>query len=451
MRLTSSDRARFEPGTLRRWQLIARGEMVRSSAPPSENERFHLDSVERGEPGWIALSLEFPRALDLGVVQRATAAVLDRHDVLRGHFVAGDDGYHRYVHPHIEVRADPGTAGGPATGQLEAEFSESIMAEITAVCCPLRPAAHYVAAISRPHSTTLLYAFDHCYIDARSLAVLAAELSAVIAGRQLGAPTSGLAVIERVAEHDIGVSPTDSRLLGWREFLDGSGWTAPEFPLDLGVEPGSTAPTHTQVRTLRSAAQAAEFSEVLRRHGGRSYAALLTCAGIAIHRAGGPAQMPVVIPTGGNQRSEECVAWLVGNAPVRIDCSDADLASSVAHNTQRLIAALPLADIGLAPVYQAFGDKLRINRRDVFMMSYVDYTRMHPVDGGIGVQQISSDKSADTAQWWFWRDREGVHVRVRHPRTETAVRLITQILDTTTEIVDNVVPTYDPVATNYLA
>ena len=56
-------------------------------------------------------------------------------------------------------------------------------------------------------------------------------------------------------------------------------------------------------------------------------------------------------------------------------------------------------------------------------------------------------KPTDTAQWWFWRDSDGIHVRVRYPHTERAVAVLGTILDEMRSLVATVVArTAEPVA-----
>ncbi|WP_238422273.1 condensation protein [Gordonia sp. 'Campus'] len=420
MKLSSSETWEVEPGELVRWQPVPGGGVVRSGAPVSENERFHLDSVSQGQPGWIALTLEFPERLDEEVLGEVATTVIARHDVLRSHYVRTAAGYQRVLHAAVDVKEalrEPDSGLGPRA------FAERLSGSITATCDPFEPMPHFLAAVLRSSTTTLVCGFDHCYVDARSLALLSGEICELLAGRTPAPAESGLEALRRVAEVEASVTADDPRLGGWEQFLAAAGWTVPEFPLDLGVDPGATADMHTMVATLLPAEAAREFSSTVHRHGARTYPAVLTCAARAIESLGGPGEVPTVVPTG-TGAGPGCVGWSVGNAPLRIAAGSDDLFSAMRANTERLAAALPLAEIGLTPVYGAFGHLLRPGRNDVFMMSYVDYTRMPGPHPGVRAEQVSSSKATDTAQWWFWRDADGIHVRVRHPHTDRAVEAL---------------------------
>ncbi|MBD0861837.1 condensation protein [Gordonia sp. zg691] len=430
MKLSSSEAWQVEPGELVRWRPVPGGCAARAIAPVSENERFHLDSVSQGQPGWIALTLDFPEKLDHDLLGEVAATVIARHDVLRSHYVRTEAGYQRLLHAGVDVKEE----GREADAGLRADaFAAKLTADITATCNPFEPMPHYLAAVIRPASTTLVCGFDHCYVDARSLALLSNEICELLGGRGLAPAASGLDALCRVADREASVTADDPRLDGWAQFLASTGWTVPEFPLDLGVPEGADADMHTMVATLLSGDAAREFSSVVHDHGGRTYPAVLTCAAMAINLAGGPEEVATVVPTG-TGAGPGCVGWSVGNAPMWISAAD-DLFTAMHRNTARLSAALPLAEIGLTPVYAAFGDRLRAGRSDVFMMSYVDYTRLPAPHSGVRAQQISSHKSTDTAQWWFWRDDDGIHVRVRHPHTERAVAVLTETLETMSRLV----------------
>jgi hypothetical protein len=438
MKLSSSESWEVEPGELVRWRAVPGGAANQSSAPVSENERFHLASLASGQPGWMALTLDFPQRIDADLLREVIGTVITRHDALRSHYVRTGDGVTRLLHPGVDVKEE---LRETVDGLSAKAFASRLTEYIGATCNPFEPMPHFLAAVTRPGGTTLICAFDHCYVDARSLAVVAAEICELVAGRGPAPAESGLDALRAIAECEASVTSDDPRLGGWERFLTATGWTVPEFPLDLGIAPGDALPVHTMVRTLLSGDDAATFSSTVHRRGARTYPAVLTCAGMAISAAGGPDEVATVVPTGSGA-GPGCVSWSVGNAPLLISATG-DLFAAMYRNTRRLAAALPLAEIGLTPVYAAFGDRLRPGRSDVFMMSYVDYTRLPMPRGDVVVRQISSQKPTDTAQWWFWRDRDGIHVRVRYPHTERAVAVLGDTLDTMQTLLDSVL---DPVS-----
>ncbi len=442
MKFSSVESVRWEPGSVVRWELSAARAPSDVGVSPSENEIFHLDTFERtGTAGWLAVSLEVPTAVPPADIERAVGRLIRRHEILRCHFttsaVSEDppsgpdaDRYRRLRTAIDDVRCVaseiPVTSGdgGPAPvlgGQIEQ------------ACSPLRPLSHYVASIHRARSTTLILGFDHCYVDAYSLAIIAREICADLgldastgAGSGEGGRADGVESVflehRRSEESAVAIGDDDPRLRAWGDFLAATDWEVPTFPLDLGVAPGDKAPMRTEMHTLLDADEAAIFRKTLHRKGIRSFPALLTAAATAVEHLGGPARLPMVLPvrTKFGQHHLEAVGWMVGNAPILVH-TDADPMRACHLNAAALADAVGLADVGLTSVFGAFGDRMRRIRDDVFMVSYVDYNRL-PISNQVVATHISGSRPTDTAQWWFSHDPDGVHMRLRYPDTARAAR-----------------------------
>ncbi|MGC4935544.1 condensation protein [Gordonia sp. DT30] len=434
MKLASLEHYSVEPGRFVQWRPRATADAVPTGVAVSENERFHLDSVRAGRHGWLTLVVDFSRAIERDRLDRLVPILLARHDALRSHFVVGAGDYERHeCGPDITTTA-VAEADGVSTSATA--FTDEVMGRVAMVCNPLRPLDHFFSAVARSDSTTVICAFDHAYVDARSLTVLAGDISDILADRPLRTADSGL---DAVRGHTViqNVSADDPRLTGWQRYLEQTDWQIPDFPLDLGVAPGTRVPMRTRVETLLSREASRQLGTGVRRHGGRTLPTLLTCIGAAVHRNGGPSEMATIIPAGPSS-DERFVAWVVENIPLRVACAG-DVRELLKINADRLATARPLAEIGLTPVYQTFGDRLRRKRDDVFMVSYVDYTRWYePVDG-VEVRQLSGDHATDNAQWWLWRDARGIHVRVRYPATARADAVMDAVLADTASILEQTV------------
>ncbi|NED68225.1 hypothetical protein G3I15_45565, partial [Streptomyces sp. SID10244] len=91
--------------------------------------------------------------------------------------------------------AEPGPAGatGPAVAVTgDSPLADRLVDDIATVCSPFAPLQHYLAAVRRPSSTTVILAFDHCYVDAYSLAVIASDLVDDLSGTKVTQPVSFL-------------------------------------------------------------------------------------------------------------------------------------------------------------------------------------------------------------------------------------------------------------------
>ena len=426
MELTTFANLVVPAGRLHRWTTTASGVAAVHTTGPSENERFHLDAVAGGASGWLAVTFDIgTTAVDLAAVRRAFETVLDHHEVLRAHFVTDDDGAVRRL---LHAPGDLTVSAATTVEHVSAEAcKELIGTAIVEGCTAMSPASHVLAALEHDDTTTIVCAFDHCYVDAHSLAVIAEDLTGAYRGETLR--PAGSFLDHQAAEVGAELTDSDARIVGWNDFLSSTDWHVPEFPIDLGVAEGEFAPARIHVQTVLSAERAATFSASAADRGIRFYPALLACLALATRDLGGPDQLPLVLPvhTRRTDAWARSVGWFVANAPLVLHASD-DLVSAMRSATDALSAALPLAEVDLTTVYSTFGHRLRKNRHDVFMVSYLDYRRFDGLPA-LDVHHVSSDGRADTLQLWFWRDEKGVHLRARFPDTETAETVVHSLVD----------------------
>ncbi|KQR97265.1 hypothetical protein ASG12_15020 [Williamsia sp. Leaf354] len=430
MKLTTFDNLDIAGGALHRWTVSTTSAAVPHPTGPSENERFHLDAVRDGGLGWLAITFDIDSAtLDLAHLRAAFAAVVNHHEVLRAHFAldpSEPDSIRRLLHPagSLEV-SDVESVDHSTAGDNRAALSAAIIDGCTA----LTPGSHVLAAIEGRTTTTVICGFDHCYVDAHSLAVIAEDVLSAYEGQ---APRSAGSFLDHqaAAAERARQSTGDGTLVEkWGEFLASTGWTVPEFPIDLGVAPGQFAPARIHVDTVLTADQAHRFSALCASRSIRFYPALLAALAVATRDLGGPDRLPLVLPVH-TRRSDlwsRSVGWFVANAPMVLDATG-DIDAAMASATTRLSAALPLAEVDLTTVYGTFGSRMIKPRHDVFMVSYMDYRRFDRL-AHHNVHHVSSDGRADTLQVWFWRDENGVHLRTRYPDTGTAAAVVKGLVD----------------------
>ncbi|GAA2068933.1 condensation domain-containing protein [Williamsia deligens] len=430
MLLTTLANLRVPGGRLHRWTADVRGPAAPHPVGPSENERFHLDAVRSGGSGWLAVTAEIPTAtIDGDRLAAAFGAVVDHHEVLRSHFVTDPDGTaHRRLHPRGAVTFTP--VGPPV--EVDEEGFRAELGAAVGDCSAARPASHVLAALEVGDTVTVVCAFDHCYVDAHSLAVIAEDVVAAYRGDPLVAAGSFLDHLRDTASRPE-PGPDDPRVLGWADFLADTGHTVPDYPLDLGVDHGEFAPARIHVARVlpRALADALTVSGTERRV--RTYPTLLAGLAAATRDHGGPERLPVILPihTRGGDTSGRSVGWCVANAPVVIDSGPPDTTDPddvLRAATTAVADALPLAGVDLSTVYSTFGHLLRKPRHDVFMVSYLDYRRFDHL-ASLHARHISSDGRADDLQLWFWRDEDGVSVRARFPDTAVARATITSVID----------------------
>ncbi|MEH3154846.1 MAG: condensation domain-containing protein [Gordonia paraffinivorans] len=429
MLLTTLANLRIPGGRMRRWAATAVGDGAPHPVGPSENERFHLEAVRAGASGWLAVTADIPTAtVDPDRLVAAFLTVVDHHEVLRSHFVLDADGTpRRRLHERGAISMSP--AGAVHTVDERAIRDELVQA--VAGCTALTPASHVLAVIESAEVSTVVCAFDHCYVDAHSLAVIAEDLVAAYTGDPL--PGAG-SYLDHLADGGAAEPRDDDPgVLGWADFLAATDHTVPDYPLDLGVTPGEFAPSRILVTQVLPRSEADAHTESGTRRRVRTYPMLLTALAQATRDHGGPDRLPVVLPihTRTDGDSSRSVGWCVANAPVVIDAGPTatdDPEQVLREATTAVADALPLAAVDLTTVYGRFGHLLRKPRHDVFMVSYLDYRRFTRLPS-LHARHVSSDGRADDLQLWFWRDDDGISVRARFPDTAVAAPLITSVVD----------------------
>lgn len=437
MRFSSVESIRWPPGRVVRWELSSAMPAVDVDVAPSENERFHVEAFERsGTAGWLAVSIDMPVPIATDDIGRAILGLIRRHEILRCHFSLSDNTFRRMKVPADAVGCVPVEAD---TSEGDDDAAAVMARAIEAGCSPTRPLSHQIASIHRSDTTTIILGFDHCYVDAYSLAIIAREIADDLSGEDCLDGTGSTFVDSvfldhrRAEESAPPLSADDPRLLEWGAFLASTDWEVPTFPLDLGLDPGEKAPMRTELHSLLDAEGAALFRKAMHGRGIRSFPALLTATATATATLGGPDELPMVLPvrTRFGRHHLEAIGWMVGNAPITVHTA-ADPLDACHTNTAALNAAIPLAEVDLTSVYRSYGDRIRRRRDDVFMVSYVDYNRL-PIPDHVAATHISGSRPTDTAQWWYSHDDAGVGVRVRYPDTSVAVATMRDLTALITE------------------
>ncbi|KXO88233.1 hypothetical protein AXK56_12785 [Tsukamurella pulmonis] len=445
MRVTTIDGLRTAPGRYLEFPVVPTGTAVPSDVPPCFNQQSHLRAADGDDssPGtWLCGVFDVDGPIDEEALQEAFQRLVDTHATLRSQFAVADDGARtpqRSVHPAGSIRV-----GAPVAEHAEDEAQPSVRlrGRLDEQCRPLRFPNYVLAAISRPGTSTIVCGFDHVHVDALSLAIAIDEVAAAYAGVAPAVSVPGDGHLDYCREEAAAeqVDPHDPRLAEWIEFLADAGGHAPEFPLELGVPIGESAPQHSAEVLLLDADEAEAFSAATARAGGTTYAGLLTALAMATHAAGGSDLLPLTFPahTRYDERYARALGWFVTSAPITVSVHDdgrpADPCTlferSVALTQQELRRARDRADVPLGQVIAATTGGYRPRRQDVFMASYLDYRRITQGDSGFGTNRthVSNITRCDDVQLWFSRTHDGVSVRTRHPDTPQAHRTMRTVL-----------------------
>jgi mycolipenoyl-CoA---2-(long-chain-fatty acyl)-trehalose mycolipenoyltransferase / long-chain-acyl-CoA---trehalose acyltransferase len=432
MRLTAADVWNPEPGHILTWQAKADGFGV--PAPLSLNQITHLDAAAAGAPPlWLAAVFDAEGPIDVDALQRALHDLVARHSSLQIEAVLGDGGVTARRHRPSTLRwssvTGPETTSAGETGELVRE----LLAE---GCHPFGYPAFAPIAISRPDRSTIVFGMDHLHCDAYSVAVVVDELAALYDGHRLGLPVtlgdpgSFVAAIEAELEEPVRLWPDDDRLREWHEFLRRRDHALPTFPLDLGVAPGADAPQATLVTQLLDAETTTMLSLRARQAGSTAYAASLVALAAALHDLGGPDRLDTLAPISmrSDDASRRAVGWYTAQVPLSLPAGTDE--ASLAEAGRAVRRALSLAQVPLSEVTETLSTPLVHLRNDVFMVSWMDYRRLPgaALARSRNAHHVSAPTRADDLQLWLARTDDGLDLRVRMPDTETARRVVEEVV-----------------------
>ncbi len=437
MQVTSITEYAPRAGDLVEFSARVVGNPEPSSIPPSFNQRFHLGDLGEAERVWIAGAFDVPGSLDVGALGWAFEYLIDRHDTLRSAFVSTTTGVERVLYGpgSIEMKQSARSAFS-STSTLRDHLRTSLELH----CDTRRFPSYTCFGIDRPDTSTVLCAFDHANVDAMSIAVVVDEIHALYdAHRRCPSnpevdlpPVGGFVEYCRIEATEPLVNPADERMAAWSNFLLDCGGTTPRFPFDLGVAEGETAVQATTVDTLLDASQTFHFEQLCARFGAGLFAGVVAAIAQAVAGIGGPDHVPFLFPLHTRHRPQfsRALGWFTTNAPMTVPVG-ADLPDTIraAHSAFR--SALPLSTVPIPQVLANLGDAFTLSRQDVFMVSYIDYTKVegHERFDESNAHHISNATVSDDAQFWISRTRSGLALRSRFPDTAVARSVMTAFVD----------------------
>ncbi|SNT34603.1 condensation domain-containing protein [Rhodococcoides kyotonense] len=434
MQVTSITEYVGAAGTYLEWP-VSIGDGVLSDVAPSFNQSFHLsaalENAEDTSTVWIAVAFDVPGRIDVDALSWAFAQFVERHPALRTSFYADSTGVRRRIHSPAEVEI-----GSPVRTRIfdSSSLSTHVRVRMNALCHPSRSPSYSFAAVDRRDRSTVLCGFDHAHVDAVSMTVAAEEIASFYTARRTGRQQTLESVgsfVEycRTEADTPAADVSDPRIASWADFVAGCGGTTPMFPFDLGVPQGSSAPQATSVHAVASDEDTERFEHRCRELGAGMFAGVAAALAQASSNIGGPTQLPLLFPlhTRRDPQFSRAVGWFTTNAPMTVTVgADFDETVTAAHASFR--AALPLAAVPIPRVLEALGENFHRSRQDVFMVSYIDYRGVPGADcAESNAHHISNVTTADDAQFWVSRTRDGLSLRSRFPDTPEAHRIIENI------------------------
>ncbi|MEU5540254.1 condensation domain-containing protein [Streptomyces sp. NPDC020362] len=456
MRISDIQRCEVRPGLLVEWTFspatrAAAATLPTDSRPPAYIQEGHIRTARSVRedglfvPTWLGAAFDLPGRVDLDALEEALRGWTLRHETLRSGFRWAGDEMHRFTlaEDDVSLRREPVgdfTDAGALVRHLQDRFD--VAADALGW-----PNLIYTAVV-RDDSTSVYMAFDHTNVDAYSLQRIPDEIhelyTAQLTGRTLTQTPVGSYVdfCEQERANADGIDDTHTIVDRWRAFIRRCDGRLPDFPVDLGVQPGDPLPTQKLMREpLVDADAAAAFEAYCRPYGG-SLVGVLAATSLIVHQLGGHPVYRAVVPFHTRMKSTwaDSVGWYVGGAPIEVPAAR-DFDSALAAVRAELQANRSLARIPLARVLRLLGADFRPTSPDLYsIVSYVD-ARVVPGSArwterkAYGLIRVSY---GDQVCAWVNRLHEGLWFACRYPDTDAAYKNMRLYVEGLRDMVESV-------------
>lgn len=455
MRITDVQRCEVRPGRLVEWVLrpVTEGAATGvpdDARPPAYLQESHVRTArtlrEDGlfVPTWLGVAFDLPGAVDLDALQEALRVWTLRHETLRSGFRWEDGEMRRFTLDAEAVslhREDVGrfTDADVLVQHLQDRFD---------VAADTLTWPNFIyAAVLREDGTSVYLAFDHSNVDAYSMYRVPAELhelyAAALEGRTVDAsPIASYVDFCATERADADEVDADHPVVDrWRRFVARCDGRMPNFPFDLGLEPGGPLPTQKSLHEmLVGDADAAAFERHCRPYGG-SLVGILAATALIMREMTGDDVYRTVVPfhTRAKSRWSDSVGWYVGGVPVELPVATAGGFDGLLRAAQaELRASRPASRVPVARVLRLLGDDFRPTSPDLY--SIVSFMDARPTPGSerwrdmkaYGLIRVSY---GDQVCVWVTRLHEGLQFACRYPDNDVAYKNIRLYVDRLREVI----------------
>ncbi|WP_155053917.1 condensation domain-containing protein [Streptomyces blattellae] len=442
MRITDIQRCEVRPGRLVEWTLspatveTAAG-LPDDTRPPAYIQESHIKTARSVRedglfvPTWLGTAFDIPGRVDLDALQDALRDWTLRHETLRSGFRPDGDELRRFTLAPEAVSLHREDIGDfPDADELVQHLQDRFDTAADALRWPNL----IYTAVGRADSTSVYMAFDHSNVDSYSIQRIPAEIHELYAARVGGTPVRQEPVssyvdfceIER-ADADR-IDETHEIVARWREFIGRCDGRLPNFPVDLGLDPGAGLPAQKLMReTLVDADDAAAFEACCRPYGG-SLVGVLAATALIVREIGGQSVYRTVVPFHTRVKSQwsQTVGWFVGGAPIEIPLGPGlDFPAALQAVRAEMHANRSLARMPIARVLRLLGSDFRPTSPDLYsIVSFVDGRGLpRSADwsdlAAYGLVRVSY---GDQVCVWINRLHEGLWFASRYPDTDIAYK-----------------------------
>jgi thioester reductase-like protein len=307
---------------------------------------WFLEQLAPGDPAYhMPIALSLAGVLDCGALDRAFQAIIDRHEMLRTAFDAGEDGEPaQVVRAGLSMVTTVADFSGLADphGAVTRAAGDFVRQPFNLKAAPL---LRVLLARLSPREHMLVVAVHHIACDGWSVGVLATELSELYRAEAGGRPPrlpelpvhyGDFAVWQR--EFLAGES-LDRVLAYWEKALAGAPRTL-DLPADRSrLLVTTTAGAHA--RRLAATGLVATVDRLAADHGVSRFMVVLAAYGAALAAASGAREIVVGTPTAGRTRPEvrPLIGCFIDMLPLRIDLTGNPTAAELLARTRMMCLA----------------------------------------------------------------------------------------------------------------
>jgi len=422
--LTPEQRALFE-------QLLAEQGGGEDTFPLSvfQQGMWFLEQLRPFNPAYVvpsALRLRGP--LDVGLLRRAVATIVGRHEALRTTFELRDGKPVQVVHPALDVDVPELDLRGEDLD--DAALQARVVAEALGEPMSIEqgPLVRLRLLRTGDDDRVLVLALHHLISDRWSIGILMAEVAALYAAyaQGEGSPLPPLPIqygdFATWQQEQLQAGAWADDLAYWREHLAGAP-AALELPTDRARAAvqgfnGSFLPVELPPSLV------GPLGGIAHARGATTYMALLACYAVLLHRYSGQDDVVVGVPTAvrGSAELEALIGYFVNTVPIRISLDGDPTWLEVLHRVRTanlgayehqevpfdvVVADLKTArDLSRSPVYQvsfSFGRE----PAPTFRLGDAESTRLPVRSGGarFDLELQAFDRDGGLGGW-FEYDRD---------------------------------------------
>lgn len=476
MKITAMGSWQPGPGTLLAWQATTDCRRAAAQSPCStrsvtflaENHlRGSQASAVAGHPhkAYLGSGTVIESTLDVNAMTAALTEFTRRHSILRSWF---DTDSTTGVLQHHLVDADAVAFEVHEVGalddetQLQHHLAERFGSEAISSSFP----GFAFGAIARPHSTAIFFGCDHALSDGASQALALTEIvslyEATIAGAQTsslpdsppnsadGATTDTAGFLD-FAELENAAADSHARgsdqFTAWRETFARHGAAMPQFPLDLGLAQGETAPVSPLELPILDGEALVAFDQVCKSAGGRVLPGVYAALAITGYELAGVDDyygMTVFNSRAAMPQFATAQGWFCSFAPIEIPVGGADTftelvpAAAAAYQRAKELAVVPVRSALAAMI--AAGASAEDVVAAPNLLSYIDF-RWFPGDGQQAYDNghiFTGQGRTANASVWVNRDHDSLYLGSQTPDTPLAQYQVRRFFDRFRAIIEEV-------------